>query len=136
MRRARAGAGLQVIGLAALLVRLSLWLGLLSHRRRQGSDGDPASHALPVQARAALAAAVPTRRPSWLEAATIWRSCQFHVGARLAVWSLLSAGGCASQIAGALLRPARTVLTPCASARIACGRRLFTWAPAALRRCC
>lgn len=40
------GTGLQVVGLAALLVRLSVWLGLLSHRRRLSGDGDapPALH--------------------------------------------------------------------------------------------
>lgn len=42
------GTGLQVVGLAALLVRLSVWLGLLSHRRRLSGDGD-APPALPVQ---------------------------------------------------------------------------------------
>lgn len=48
-----AGQGLQIMGLAALLIRLSLWLGLLSHRRRLSSDNCEAT-ALPIEARALL----------------------------------------------------------------------------------
>lgn len=46
-----AGQGLQIVGLAALLIRLSLWLGLLSHRRRLSSDNCEDT-ALPIEARA------------------------------------------------------------------------------------
>ena len=46
-----AGQGLQIVGLAALLIRLSLWLGLLSHRRRLSSDNCEVS-TLPIEARA------------------------------------------------------------------------------------
>ncbi|KAK9822361.1 hypothetical protein WJX81_001318 [Elliptochloris bilobata] len=45
---AAVGAGLQIVGLAALLVRLSIWLGLLSHRRRLSTDSD-APDVLPIQ---------------------------------------------------------------------------------------
>lgn len=116
-RRARAGAGLQVIGLAALLVRLSLWLGLLSHRRRQSSDVDPSSHALPVQARPALPAAVPTRRR---------RGGRLpRAGADLSpipVPTLPCGTSCQPVGADTLasLWPARTVMMPCASAHMAC----------------
>ena len=46
-----AGEGLQIVGLAALLIRLSLWLGLLSHRRRLSNDTCEAT-TLPIEARA------------------------------------------------------------------------------------
>ena len=46
-----AGQGLQIVGLAALLIRLSLWLGLLSHRRRLSSDNCEDT-TLPIEARA------------------------------------------------------------------------------------